>query len=102
MDEQPNDWFCAHFETPPDLDVLNEYRKLTGPTICMFIVHVGGGSALHADLYLPPDAARLVKKISADPQLPAFKSCPRPDDARIKLLFGDESDLRRYFPARSV
>lgn len=93
-------WFRARFESLPNLALINEYRKLTGPSIPMFVVHVGAGSGLQTDLFLPPDATRLVQTINATSHLPPFTPCDRPGDAGIKLLFGDESDMAKYFPLR--
>jgi len=98
MDEPAADWFCATFESMPSLVLINEYRKLVGPEIPMFLVHVGTGSACQATLYLPPSAGRVVQKINRSAKLLQLTQCEKPSAAGIQLLFGDDSELANYFP----
>ena len=97
VDDQSSTWFRAQFESLPNLTLINEYRKLTGPDAPMFLVHIGAGSGQQADFYLPPGSARLVQRINSKIPVPRFDPCERPSRVGIKLLFGDESEMEKYF-----
>ena len=97
MDAKESDWYCARFDRTPDLALLAKYRQLLGHVVPMFVVREGlsGGMAL----YLPPGAPRAVRAINSDTSLTPFEPCAKPQDSvTVNILFGDDSDLERYFP----
>ena len=100
MDEAAGDWFSAEFREMPNIGLIDDYRRLAGPTISLFFVRAESGS--QTALYLPPEATRLVRKINTDGKLPPFRPSCRPSWVRVQLLLGDESELTRYFPERAT
>lgn len=88
-------WHGATFDGMPSLGILNACRKALGPDGLLCFQRRAEGTVT---IYLPPTAAapKFLRAAAASPDLPPFRPCPTPNARDVRVLFGEEEDLKTY------